>query len=380
MADKKVVIVGAGSAGLTCALTLLDAGVDFRIVSETLGGRICYNAEEKVNFGAYFIMANYRRAKRLVRRETWINPLNVVFHNSAEQYFSTLSLHSLRRLPGLLRFARVMRRFYKHYEPYKERCTVVPQEQALREDPYMGRLFAQTAESFVRENRLEAVAHDYLSKFSYACTGVRMDRLTALDFLNVCLGITLPIHRFSFDEPAMERTLGGRLVRDSVTAVERAGQGWRLVTGRGSVLEADTLVLATPAAVTQRLTGRPDKIRQTCQLYVYHVHAKLKPKFATHEMNVFPFESEIIFTARQDDGSYLVYTREEDEGLLRDVCAEYSLISMKAWQKAMYVFGEGYMEQTPEPGLLIAGDHNGLGLEPTAVSGVFAANRILGRA
>jgi hypothetical protein len=363
---------------MSCALTLKDAGIEFLMITDTLGGRICYNAEEKVNFGAYFVMANYRRAKRLVKRETYINPLSVVFHNSPNDYFSTLSLHSIKRLPQLLKFVRVIRKFYKHYEPYKDQCTRIPQAEALRQDPYMDRLFTQTAENFVKENGIEKVAHDYLSKFSYACTGVAMDRLTALDFLNVSLGIALPIHRFSFDEKGMESTLGEkRLLRDTVTQVERVGEGWRLTTEKGQVVAADVLVMATPAAVTQKLIGHPDKIREACKLFVYHVKARLKPKFATHEMNVFPPESEIIFTALQDDKSYLIYTREKSEPLLLDVCDSYTLISMRSWEKAMYVCGEGYMDQTPEKNLIVAGDHNGLGLEPTAVSGVFAANTII---
>lgn len=45
----------------------------------------------------------------------------------------------------------------------------------------------------------------------------------------------------------------------------------------------------------------------------------------------------------------------------------------------MYVQGAAFMEQQYGAGLYVAGDHNGLGLEPAAISGIFAANQIIGQ-
>jgi hypothetical protein len=33
------------------------------------------------------------------------------------------------------------------------------------------------------------------------------------------------------------------------------------------------------------------------------------------------------------------------------------------WDKAMYVYGDAYLEQQYGEGVYVAGDHNGLGLE-----------------
>jgi len=78
-----------------------------------------------------------------------------------------------------------------------------------------------------------------------------------------------------------------------------------------------------------------------------------------------------------DDGSYLVYTRENDDQLLNLVCESYEVIGQKGWEKAMFVYGQAYVEQNYGERLFVAGDHNGLGLEPTAISGVYAANQII---
>jgi uncharacterized FAD-dependent dehydrogenase len=47
------------------------------------------------------------------------------------------------------------------------------------------------------------------------------------------------------------------------------------------------------------------------------------------------------------------------------------------WEKAMYVQGKAFMEQQYGEDIYVAGDHNGLGLEPAAISGIFAANQII---
>jgi len=374
---SNTIVVGGGSAGMSCALRLKEAGQEFVLLTDVLGGRICYSEQEQVNFGAYFVMANYNFAKRLVSRRTWINPFSVTFHNSDTESFNTISWHSVRRVPQLLKFYLAMFTFIRHYNKYKERCQVMPQREAMAADKYIEDLFHKPASQFIKEKGFEKAAHDYISKFSYACTGVDMENITALDMMNCCMGLAIPIHRFSFDRAGMEQKLNGRVQYGTLTSVEQSGGLFRLKTGDGKEYTANNLVLATPAVVTQRLLGLDGPLRQTCKLYVYHIKAKLKDKFAKKEMNVFPFVSKIVFSAVMDDGSCLVYTRENNEKLLNLICHEYQMIGMKGWDKAMYVYGQAYVDQQYGDRLYVAGDHNGLGLEPTALSGVYAANQII---
>lgn len=304
---SKTIIVGGGIAGMSCALKLLEENQDFLLITDVLGGRMMYSEKEKVNFGAYFIMDNYNNVKKLVKKETLLKPTTACFHNSPTEFFPVISLHTLVRAPQFLRFLKVMKEFQAHYEPYKEKCMVMSQKDALNSDPYMADIFVKPASEFIKEKRFEKVAFDYVSKFSYACTGVSMDKITALDFLNVSMGMMVPINRFKFDQKAMADKLGKHLIMETITKIE-SKDGKHILTGKsGQSYEAENIVIATPAAITKGLLGL-EKIRQTCRLYVFHVTAKLKPNFAKYEMNLFPFESEIVFTSIQDDGSYLIYS------------------------------------------------------------------------
>lgn len=369
------VVIGAGSAGLSCAHALQTGGADFVLVSENLGGRICYSREEGVNFGAYFVMANYHNAAKLVTRKTWINPFSCRFHDGQGASFATLSGNTVRRLPGFLVFGAAMARFIRHYARFKTNCEYMSQREAMEVDPYIGQLFVQPASAFIARHRLGKVAQDYVSKFSYACTGVDMDTITALDFLNVCQGLVLPIHRFEFDETAETARLGNCFVRATVTGHSFAGTIHTVTLADGSTIEARNVVFATPAATTARFLDLGE-LRQTCQLYVEHVRGTLKPGLDSEEMNLFPFTSPVIFTALQDDGSYLVYSREPDIDLPA-MFTTSEVVGRRAWDKAMYVQGRAYVEQQYGESTYVAGDHNGLGLEPAAISGVYAARQIL---
>ena len=97
--QAKTIIIGGGMAGMSCAMKLLDAGADFLLITDDLGGRIKYSQQAKINFGAYFVMSKYVNAKKLVSKGLWINPLDSCFHNSETERFIALSLHTLTRLP-----------------------------------------------------------------------------------------------------------------------------------------------------------------------------------------------------------------------------------------------------------------------------------------
>ncbi len=364
-------------AGMSCAMKLLEAGEDFLLITDDLGGRIKYSQEAKVNFGAYFVMSSYVNAKKLVSKGQWINPLDSCFHISATDRFKAISLHTLSQLSGLLRFFFALREFSAHYEPYKQRCVNMPQKDALKADPYLEKLFSLSASQFAREKNIERVVTEYISKFTYACTGASVEQISALDFLNVSMGMITPIHCLIFEPEAVVEKLGSHLVYDTITRVEN-GDGWHLLNGKsGQKYQSKNIVIATPAATTKELLGLAT-IRQASRIYAFHVKAELKAVYGKAAMNLFPYTSEIMLTVRQHDGSYLIYSREKDSDL-HQVCERFELLSSMAWEKAMYVQGSAFMEQQYGEGIYVAGDHNGLGLEPSAISGIFAANLIISR-
>jgi hypothetical protein len=189
------------------------------------------------------------------------------------------------------------------------------------------------------------------------------------------MGLIVPIHQIVFDRKAMEQKLGDHLVTDTIIQVEQQDKQIVLNGKSGRTYQAENIVMATPAAVTQGLLEL-EEIRAASKIFVYHVKAELKSNLCKYAINLFPYTSEIMLTARQDDGSYLIYSRAYSADLNR-VCDNFELLTTVAWEKAMYVYGKAFMNQQIGDGIYIAGDHNGLGLEPAAISGIYAANQII---
>jgi hypothetical protein len=373
--QAKTIIIGGGIAGMSCAMRLLEARQDFLLITDDLGGRIQYSRDAGVNFGAYFVMSGYVNAKKLLTRDTWINPADACFHNSDTECFNLISWHTLKQLPELLRFLGVIRKFMWHYKAYKQRCLVMPQRSALDADPYMADIFVKPATQFMKENRIENVANDYVAKFTYACTGFSPEHFTALDFMNPAQGMITPIHRFKFDPEAVAKKLEHHLTFDAITQIESLDGGFRLHGKSGKSYLAENIVVATPASVTKELLHLPE-IREASKFHVFHVRAELKPVYRRYSLNLFSCDSPFMLLSREHDGTYLIYSLDKDVDL-GQVCDRFEVLATRTWEQAMYIFGRAYMEQQYGEGLYVAGDHNGLGLEPSAISGIYAANQII---
>jgi glycine/D-amino acid oxidase-like deaminating enzyme len=373
----KTIIVGGGIAGMSCAMQLLNTKQDFLLVTDNLSGRIQYSEQAGVNFGAYFVMSSYTHAKKILAHTTWINPADACFHNSDTERFSLLSLHTVKRLPELLRFLVAIQKFMRHYKKYMQRCLIMSQKSALEADPYMADLFVKPATQFIRENKIENVANDYVAKFTYACTGFGAERFTALDFLNPSQGMITPIHRLKFDPEAVVQKLGSHLTFDAITRLERQERGFLLNSKSGKTYQAENIVVATPASVTKELLHLPE-IREASKFHVFHVRAELKPVYRRYSLNLFSPTSPFMLISREHDGTYLIYALDENVDL-HQVCEKFEILATRTWEKAMYIHGRAFMEQQYGDGLYVAGDHNGLGLEPAAISGIYAANQIINR-
>jgi len=376
--QTKTIVAGGGIAGISCALQLLNANQDFLLVTDDLGGRIKYSKDAKVNFGAYFVMSNYTNAKKIVSKGPWINPVDSCFHKSATEGFAAISWHTVAFLPDLIRFYVALRKFTAHYEPFKQRCLMMTQKEALEADPYMADIFSKPASQFIREQGLERVASDYIAMFAYACTGASLEQVNALDLLNVSQGMVTPIHCIEFDPEVVAQKLGKHLVYDKFVRLVKGTGQVTLTSEEGKTYQAENLILATPADVTRKLLGIGD-IRAASKIFVFHVKADLKAVYRQQAMNLFPSTSEFMLVVRQLDGSYLIYSREEGVDL-HEVCERFELLKAVKWEKAMYVDGKAYLEQQYGDNIYVAGDHNGLGLEPAAISGIFSAKQVINKA
>lgn len=408
--DTETIIVGGGSAGMNCALDLQKAGHDYLLIADYMGGRIYNDTSRHMNYGAVFYFGSYRTM--LSKERNIITPtIDVVPNLTAaacnpddEHQWSALSAKTAGDLPSLWRFESFMcNEFLPHYERYKKNCEIMEVRDALALDPFIDQLFHETAAEMIERLNFGPIADDLVSMFAHACTGTPPAKLMALDYLNTVqpLSMKLPsmelvmsLTRFDFDADGMTERLsqgsGKTMMGTKVVKVEQIEGGWKATCDNKEVRTAKNLVMATPADVTQRLLEpvpavAPFKARKACVLLAYLLKGKPREHYAHHVVHIFNEKTPIIYIAKRlepgADDIYEIFTEVDFEqgNRMEKYFEEYEILGKKEWPQAMFTGPTEALPQNLAEGLIMAGDHNGLGMEPAAISGVYAANKILGK-
>lgn len=376
----ETLVIGGGAAGMTCARTLKENGKDVAILTDELGGRICYDKETDTNFGAIFFMDNYAHTKKLLKAKPPIKTDlgQMMLHTSKTKEFKGNSLTMILSVPQLSKFRKFMNNtFIPEYNAYKKDCETMPVDKAMEKHPMIKGYFHRRASDVIEELGVGKICDNFVSKFAYACTGSKINELNALDFLNVAQGVVIPIYNFSFDPDAFAQSLDGKVYIDKAVSVKKVGNLWHAQGEGGEEYTCTNMVVATPGLVTQRLLGIKE-IRQPTRLIVYLVKGKANAWMAKTRQHYFSDRFDIICTSAHADGTYSVFANKDIN--LGDYFDEYEVVKMRDWPQALFTYGHSILKQDYAQNLWIAGDVNGLGLEPAAISGIYAANRILKRA
>lgn len=373
--DVKTVIIGGGMAGMSAAAELKKHSKNFTMITGTLGGRVRYSAEHRVNLGAYFIINNYINAKKILKKEKWLNTVDALFIEDDEKSFQSLSLTMLKLLPSILKFVFIMQRFGSHYKKFKENCEYMTHIEALKSDRYLEKLSRQSSADFITSKKLGKLADAVIFKFAYSCTLTPAENLSAFDMLTTCQGIVIPMFKFSFDEHAAAKKLGKSLVTDTVTSIEKEEPFYRITTEQGRTFLTENIIMATPADVTQKLLGLAEIRRHSCA-YVFHVKGEPNERYKKHAMNLFPSAYEISAITKEYNGTNLVFSRNRNTDLDR-FFTRWEMIERADWDTALFVNDSLLLEQDFDENITIAGDHNSCGLEPASIAGIYAANRVL---
>ena len=401
----ETIVLGAGAAGMNCCLELQKAGREYLLVSPNIGGRICNDEERHMNYGAVFYFGTYKYmlASGLLKGTVDVLPklsMGQCHHDNGKSY-EPVSLTTVADAPSLFSYMKWMRdTFIPRYAAFKDNCCTMEVSAALELDPMIKQLYTESAEHFIERMKFGPICHDLISMFAHACTGTKIRDLTALDYLNTVQPLTMKIvgvpplnllfdlKRFDFDSEGVRRRLAsgsGEVLIGEASAVARTKDGWAIQVD-SSELTCDNLVMATPAHITAQLLAAGTDlpvldIRRASQLTGYLIRGKARPEYAEHTVHLFDDTIPIIYIAKRLDGDYEIFTEVDfEEGRKFDKYFEqWEVIGKKYWEYALYTAAHEALPQNLAPGLIMAGDVNGLGMEPAAISGIYAANKILGK-
>ena len=375
MKEKRhdVIIVGGGIAGLACARRLADNKKQFKLITPEIGGRILASQDKRVNYGAYYVGADYHNVLHWVTLGRCIKRLSVRFCNTScysliDKRFFVKPIETVRLLLLLVQFRR-------EYNLFKKKCETNSQKEALQSSPCLLKLYKQPASDFVKEKRIEQITKSYLEEILHATTFSVLNEIFAFGFLQFLLPFIVPIYEFSFRKEQLVAQFKKDILSDSVISIKKRGAEYLLKTKQGNRYIAKNVVLATQIQDSKRLIGLK-RIKKPISAHMFHIKGMLKRNWSSGEEHLFGPHSSTLAIVHQENGTYLFYSKKAHP-FFEKYFTKYHLISHKFWNPAFNTNGNVLLECTQDANLYLIGDYNIVGLEDAYITGIYAANQIL---
>ncbi len=374
--SHETVIIGGGIAGLACARRLHDGQRPFLLITESVGGRIRRSADGTANLGAYYVRADYTHVNQFVDRGRRIRRRDILRGVGAGS-FSRSDLPLVMHVPETVRFLRLMSEFRRHYASFQRDCEHTPQEAVIEASTYLRDLYREPANEFIARHRITTIARTYFAPAIHGTGFIGIDGLTAFALLVAVLPTVIPMFEYTFRPDVLMGGFEGYLSVDSVTSISRTNDGYSVQTLNGDSHEARNVVVATPTGVSAKLLDL-GPVKLPISAHMFLVRGTLLAPWAKTIVTLFPPGETAFGLARQIDGSTVFCSASENPDFAKYFAA-WTVVEHVAWAPAFHLVGDALLKCEQGPGLFVVGDHNVCTLEDAYITGLYAANRILGQ-
>jgi hypothetical protein len=379
MRAPETLIVGGGIAGLACARRLFEAGRDFLLVTDRLGGRM-FAAGSGAPFGAAYLTRDYTHVRRHVRLGPRVRRRDVYYRDGG-RLRTVVHARSLGRLGPLARLCAALLAFRARLNRLRARAPSRCQAELLREDDYLLRCAHEPASAFVRANGLEELDEVFTNPLVHSTVFVPTSGLNTFYYLACLMPVILRIYLADFSRtlPSLTAGFGDRVALGHVHRLELDGPGGHRAETVLGTLRPRFVVAATP----------PHNLRTYCPelaagpaarevpVRTLHVRGRRRPEYLPGKM-VFlpPGDSPTVLFPHRGAGLDVLFCKSDNPDLER-YYLDPGVVGRAAWRTAVVLAGAAWRPLEPRPGVFTVGDYNVCGLEDSYLTGLFAANRIL---
>jgi len=186
----------------------------------------------------------------------------------------------------------------------------------------------------------------------------------------------VPIFEYTFRFDDLTAGFEDTIVVDSVVSLNRSADQYLVHTASGQTLHAASVVVATPIDVSARLLDL-GVLKDSIDAHMFLLEGRLRSPWAQASFSLFPEGDETCAIAQQANGQILLVSVSEqpDFGRFFDT---WDVIEHHHWDPAFHLDGDALLECDQGPGVYLIGDHNVCTLEDSYITGIYAADRILG--
>ncbi len=381
MKRVRTLIVGGGISGLACAHALHAGGdEDFLLVSDVLGGRMLVT-ENGVNLGAAYLTPHYRHVLKFADLGPIVRMRDTYFWDG-DGFRTMLHPRSLLHAGELARGYRLVIGFHRRLDRFRRKAGHVCQKALLERDPVLAGYVQQAATDLVADHGLWNVTRLFCGPLFHSTLFVPWEEANAFYFLANLAPAFLPTYTADLSRTTerLSRDYSDRVITAKVTEVERmrGGNAYR-VAAAGEEYEAENLVMAIPGRNAAELMALENHTRNV-PYCVLNVRGRRRRAYVPGKTVFLRREHPIRVLWPQADGSDILYSADEAPELSSYYHDGWKIVASVAWKTAIQLSNGRWRPLQPEPNLFTVGDHNIVGLEDSYLTGLFAANRILGRA
>lgn len=370
----ETIIIGAGISGLACARKLHEHGKDFLVISKDIGGRAGKYSDKNVSYGAYFIFDNYYNIKKYAKKIRRMRLLDCCFHSKDRN----VTILILFRYP--LQFIRLLYLIFKFKRKYfnlKKNCETVPQKKVFNADPFIKRIYNQSTEQFIQENKIQDIARNTICPGLRAIVFLPMKKISAIYFLWLAQIFVTKFYEFVLLFDKLTEGFEKKIIRDAVCNITKKA-GFYSIKINKNELYAKNVVVATPPHVSKKLLHLKS-IKKPAMAFFYHVSGRIKTPYQKGSYHFFEEYHVLLGITKAVDENYIVFTTRKEINL-KDYFHDYNIIRHWCWNPAFSIGSGPLWACEQDKNLYLIGDHNACNLEDAFITGIYAANRILGKA
>lgn len=373
------IIIGGGVSGMACGKTLQDHGVDFLLLTKEIGGRMLTSRSHEVNYGASYITSDYEHVMQTMGGREEIKTRECYFHNG-DTPISFYRWRTVLELPRLIKLYLITRDFRKRLNRLRKLALLRQQKDILAEDTILTKYVKMPATEFVKQYKLDYLTDTYFGPLFNSTGFIEYEKCNTFAYLDSLLAFFCKTYVADHSRCCDLLTEGwkDRIINGEVRKLRHHDDHNFYVDVEGENYAAKNIVLALPYCHARQLYNVP---KPEHNIPVYVLEVKGERNDCCREKNVVffhPKSNDISILWRQVTGTDVIFSKVPDPPLEK-YYLNHNIIRRIYWETAVVLSGAKWCAQDLGGGLYLASDYNICGLEDAYITGIFAANQIIGK-
>lgn len=374
----ETIIVGGGVSGLSCARRLHDAGKDFRLISKNLGGRMMASECFCMNYGAAYMTSDYVHMLPYVeKREPLL--MRDYFFFDGRNMSTVFSIKNVKHIPKMIEFVLILKKLRRHFLRYRAQAPYKSIQECFEEDPVLLKYWRMPAKEFIKEHGLEELDELYGNPVTAATAFTESDQVNAFYYMGMFFPVILNTWIVNFRYTVKKLTDGyeDKIKLGEVVKVEKNQDGTFKVNSSAGNFTARNMVFAAPHKSLAKVYELPKPYIEQ-QAYTFYITGQRKDIYQNKKAIVFrPKNHDVFMLWTQKNGADIIYSKNAEPDFYQ-YYENYKVVKRIYWDPGMIIPKDSFIKQKLEKNVYLASDYNLSLMEDSFLTGLYAANQIIG--